>query len=156
MVLSIPFAVSQTRKAIPAGRYEALSGIKISHSQKSSENSLSKDTLSLIGAEIAKNLPTGQVEKTYFSSGSFESSFLSLLTSKGVQETKTNEGHVTIVLSDDLIRDTSLIKSIQKKGSLLMLKEKHPLKFILTSLDQFEVILYQSEAEIHYYLLKRK
>ena len=56
MVLSIPFALSQTRKAIPAGRYEALSGVKTSHGQKSIDSASSKDSVGLFLRDETKIL----------------------------------------------------------------------------------------------------
>jgi hypothetical protein len=156
MVLAVPFALSQTRKAIPAGRYEALSGVKISHSQKSTDGSILKDSLGLFWTEVAKHIPQGRNENSYYSSGVFDFNFKAFLTSKGVQEAKNLDSRVTILLSDDLSRDEAIFKKIKTKGSLIILKDKHQLKEIMTSLGQFEVIIYQAEVDNNYYLLRRK
>ena len=156
MVLAIPFALSQTRKAIPAGRYEALSGVKISHSQKSIDSSGLKDSLGLFWTEAGKHIPQGRNENSYFNSGTFDANSKAFLASKGIQEAKSLDSRVTILLSDDLIRDNDVFKKIKTKGSLLILKDKHPLKDVMSTLGQFEVIIYQSEADNNYYLLKHK
>jgi hypothetical protein len=156
LILSIPFALSQTRKAIPAGRYEALSGVKITHGQKSIENSTPKDSIGLFWSEVAKHIPQGQVENTYFSSGEFDTNFKAFLSLKGVSESKTLDSRVNILLSDNLNRDGGLFKKIKTKGSLIVLKDKHTFKDILSNLESYEVVVYQAEADNNYYLLKLK
>lgn len=156
MVLSIPFALSQTRKAIPAGRYEALSGVKISHSVKGNENAIAKDALGLFWTEVAKHIPQGHKENTFFSSGVFDPSFKTFLSSKGVLEAKEMGPKVNIVLSDNVARDNELLKKMKEKGSLVILKEKHSPKEILSQFPQHEMVVYQSEADSNYYLLKYK
>lgn len=155
MVLSIPFALSQTRKAIPAGRYEALSGVKISHGQKGVDNA-SKDTIGLFWAEVSKHIPQGQKENSYFNSGFTDTNVKSFLSSKGVLEAKSFDHRVNIFLSDDFLRDIELFKKIKTKGSLVIIKDKHTLKDVLSTLGQYEVVLYQAEADLNYFLLKHK
>lgn len=155
MVLSIPFALSQTRKAIPAGRYEALSGVKISHSVKGSET-IVKDALGLFWTEVAKHIPQGHKENIFFSSGVFDSSFKTFLSSKGVLEAKEMNPKVNIILCDNVVRDSELLKNLKEKGSLIILKEKRFLKDILSQFPQYEVVVYQSESDSNYYLLKSK
>lgn len=156
IVLSIPFALSQTRKAIPAGRYEALSGVKISHSLKSIDSSAPKDSLGLFWSEVAKHIPQGRNENAYFNSGVFDVNFKNFLISRGVTEAKTLDSRVNILLSDDLIRDNNSLKKIKTKGSLVILRDKHLLKDVMTALGQYEVVIYQAEVDNNYYLLKRK
>lgn len=156
MVLSIPFALSQTRKAIPAGRYEALSGVKISHSVKGNESAIAKDALGLFWTEVAKHIPQGHKENTFFASGVFDPSFKTFLTSKGVMESKQMSPKVNVILSDDVERDSDLLKKSKEKGSLVILKDKHSLKEIISQFPQHEVVVFQSEAENNYYLLKYK
>lgn len=155
MVLSIPFALSQTRKAIPAGRYEALSGVKVSH-PKIADSVQNKDSLGLFWSEVAKHIPQGREDNTFYSSKSADPNFKTFLSSKGVLESKKLDNKVNIMLSDDLNRDSELFKKMKNKGSLVILKDNHNLKEILASLSQFEVVFYQSEAEHNYFLLKLK
>ena len=156
MVLSIPFALSQTRKAIPAGRYEALSGIKTSHGQKSIDSASSKDSVGLFWSEVAKHIPQGRNENSYFNSGIFDANFKLFLSSKGVREAKNLDSRVNILLSDDLHRDQNVIKKIKNSGSILILKDKHLLKDVMSNLGQYEVVVYQAESDNNYYLLKHK
>ena len=157
MVLSIPFALSQTRKAIPAGRYEALAGVKVSHSLKSTEGSAPlKDSLGLFWSEVTKHIPQGHNEYSYYSSGITDASFSTFLSSKGIREVKTLNDHVNIFLSDNLTRDNSALKKLKTKGSLVILRDKHPLKDVIANLSLYEVMVYQVEAENNYYLLKLK
>jgi hypothetical protein len=156
MVLSIPFALSQTRKAIPAGRYEALSGVKISHSVKGNESALAKDSLGLFWTEVAKHIPQGRKENSFFGSGAIDANLKTFLSSKGVLESHSLDSKVNILLSDDISRDSELFKQIKTKGSLVILKEKHGLKEIISTLGQYEVLVYQTEADNNYFLLKLK
>lgn len=155
-VLSIPFALSQTRKAIPAGRYEALSGVKISHSVKGNESTLAKDTLGLFWTEVAKHIPQGSKENTLYSSGAIDPSFKTFLSSKGAIETKVLNHKVNIFVSDDASRDQDQIKKMKEKGSLVIFKEKKPVKEIVSMFSSFEMVVYQSESDSNYYLLKLK
>lgn len=156
MILSIPFALSQTRKAIPAGRYEALSGVKTSHGQKNIESSSSKDSVNLFWSEVAKHIPQGVNKNSYFNSGTTDSDFKVFLNSKGISEAKKIDSGVNILLSDDLDRDQASLKKLKMKGSLVILKDKHPLKEIMSILERYEVLVYQAEVENNYYLLKLK
>lgn len=156
VVLSIPFALAQTRKAIPAGRYEALSGVKLSHSLKSADSSLAKDSLGLFWSEVAKHIPQGQNESSFYSTGEIDTNFKAFLSSKGVLEAKSLDSKVNILLSDDLSRDSEVFKKIKTKGSLIILKDGHALKDVLSALNQFEVIVYQAEVDYNYFLLQLK
>ncbi|MGZ3787976.1 MAG: hypothetical protein ACXVLQ_05600 [Bacteriovorax sp.] len=155
-VLSIPFALSQTRKAIPAGRFEALSGVKTSHSVKSAESALTKDSLGLFWTEVAKHIPQGRAENSFFSAGTTDPNFKTFLSSKGVVESKKFDSKVNILLSDNLSRDSELYKKVKIKGSLVILKDKHSLKEVLAALPQYDVEVYQAENEENYFLLKLK
>jgi hypothetical protein len=154
LVLSIPFALSQTRKAIPAGRYEALSGIKISHSLKTTDNPQSKDSLGLFWAEIAKNIPQGKNENSFYSIGNNDTNFKNFLINKGVFEAKSLDSSVNVLLSDNFTRDNEIFKKMKAKGSLIVLKDKHGLKEVLSSSSRFDVILYQADADNNYYVMK--
>lgn len=156
MILSIPFALSQTRKAIPAGRYEALSGVKISHSLKNADNSLTKDSLGLFWSEVAKHIPQGRNENSFYNIGVIDTNFKKFLSSKGVLEAKSLDSRVNILLSDNLSRDNDVLKKIKTKGSLIILRDKHVLKDVLSTLNRFDVIVYQAEIDNNYFLLKLK
>lgn len=156
MVLSIPFAVSQTRKVIPAGRYESLSGIKISHSAKGIESSAAKDTLGLFWSEVTKHVPQSRKENIFYASGSIDNNLKNFLQSKGITQSLKLDNKVNILISDNLNRDLDLIKKIQTKGELVILKDKPVLKEVMNALGQYEVLVYQSEAASNYFLLKLK
>ncbi|MBP9682059.1 MAG: hypothetical protein KBD76_11690 [Bacteriovorax sp.] len=156
MVLSIPFALSQTRKAIPAGRYEALSGVKVSHVAKGTEVAVGKDSISLFWGEVLKHIPQGSNQKFYFKSGKLETDFKALLNSAGIQEAQSMNHKVNLFLSDDLKRDAELFKNFKTKGNLLLLKEKEGLKEVLNALRLYDMLVYQNETDANYYLLKRK
>lgn len=156
MVLSIPFALSQTRKAIPAGRYEALSGVKATRSTKGSEVNISKDSLSLFWNDVVKHLPQGRSENFYYSSGLLDPNVKELLNSKGVMESTSVNSRVNILLSDDFGRDNNLYKKIKNKGSLIILKDKRSLKEVILAFGSYDVLMYQTEADSNYYLFKLK
>jgi len=156
LVLSIPFALSQTRKPIPVGRYEALSGFKVAHSAKGSELILGKDTLNFFLGEVTKHLPTGRNENYYYSSGNFDVNFKTLLNSKGVKESKGIDGRVNVLLSDNLDRDKVIVKKMKTRGSLIVLKDQRNLKDLLLTLNLYDLVLFQAENTNNYYLLKIK
>ena len=159
LVLSIPFALSsQTRKAIPAGRYEALSGIKISRAHKTNDNQASgKETMNLFLTEVVKNIPQGKNDNMFFSSEtSFDTSFKSMLTSKGALESKNFDSNINILLSDNLNRDREFIKKLKTKGSLVVLKDKQSLKDVMSACGNCDVLVFQADSGSNYFLLKLK
>ena len=156
IVLSIPFALSQTRKAIPAGRYEALSGIKFSHSLKNPDSLLAKDSLGLFLFEVAKHIPQGRSDNSFYSIGIDDINFKTFFVSKGVLEARNLDNKVSILLSDNLNRDNDLLKKARMKGNLIILKDKHDLKDVLSAFNRFDLILYQAETESNYFLLKQR
>lgn len=157
-VLSIPFALSsQTRKAIPAGRYEALSGVKNSRNSKSVETSTAdrKDSTTLFWNEVLNQMPDNS-DLTYFSISKMDDFSTSLLATKGLKTTKKLGKQTNIVFSDDLNRDREVLKTLKNKKSLVVLKDSHDLKDVMASLGQYEVLLYQAEDKANYFLLKLK
>jgi hypothetical protein len=156
-VLSIPFALSsQTRKAIPAGRYEALSGVKNSRSSKSADSlgSEKRDSTTLFWNEVMNHVPENTKGISYFSTGKMDESSTSLLATKGLTASKKIDKGTHIIFSDDLNRDRDLFKTLKTKNSLVVLKDPHQLKDVMVSLNQFEVLLYQAEDQSNYFLLK--
>lgn len=157
-VLSIPFALSsQTRKAIPAGRYEALSGVKNSRSTKSTDSGATdrKDSTSLFWSEVLNHMPEN-TELSYFSTGKMDEFSANLLASKGLKSAKKLGKKTNIVFSDDLNRDRDVLKTLKNKNGLVVLKDSHELKDVMSSLEQYEVLLYQAEDKSNFFLLKLK
>ena len=157
-VLSIPFALSsQTRKAIPAGRYEALSGIKNSRNLKSTDSNVidRKDSTALFWNEVLSHMPEN-TELSYFSTSKMDEFSTSLLTTKGLKTSKKLGEKTNIIFSDDLNRDREILKTLKNKKSLVVLKEAKELKDVMASLGQYEVLLYQAEDQSNYFLLKLK
>lgn len=155
-VLSIPFALSsQTRKAIPAGRYEALSGVKNSRSVKSTDaNSEKKDSTSLFWNEVLSHVPDNSQNLSYFATGKMDEFSSTLLANKGLKSSKKIGTGTSLIISDDLNRDREVFKNIKDKNNLIVLKDSQELKDVMASLSQFEVILYQAEDQSNYFLLK--
>lgn len=156
MVLSIPFALAQSRKAIPAGRYEALSGVKISHSVKSADTQATKDSLGLFWTEVAKHIPESPKGFSFYSANETDPSLKTFLTSKGVLEAKEFDNKVNIISSDDLARDAEIFKKIKTKGTLVILKDKHGLKDLISTFSRFEIIVFQTDVDANYVLLQLK
>lgn len=159
IVLSIPFALSsQTRKAIPAGRYEALSGVKNSRALKSLDtNTLSnKDSLNLFWNEVLGHIPKESKGLTFFSTGKMDSNWTDLLVKNGLSKTEEIGESTNVIFSDDLKRDRDLFKTIKAKGHLIVLKGAATLPEVLSTLNQYEVIVYQADTDASFYLLKQK
>jgi len=157
-VLAIPFALSsQTRKAIPAGRYEALSGVKNSRSTKSAEAAAASrsDSTTLFWNEVLSHMPEN-TDLSYFSTSKMDEFSTSLLATKGLKTSKRLEEKTNIVFSDDLNRDREILKTLKNKNSLVVLKDSHQLKDVMASLGQYEVLLFQAEDQSNYFLLKLK
>lgn len=157
IVLSIPFALSsQTRKAIPAGRYEALSGIKNSRVAKTTDSQANekKDSASLFWNEVLRYVPSNSKNVSYFSTGKMDEISLNYLTTKGVKSARKLGNNTNILISDDLKRDKDVIKSLKNKNGLVVLKDAQELKDVMASLGQYEVLLYQAEDKSNYFLLK--
>lgn len=158
-VLAIPFALSsQTRKAIPAGRYEALSGVKNSRSVKSIDASTAdkKDSTALFWNEVLNHMPENANELSYYATGKMDEFSTNLLATKGMRQAKKLNARTHIVFSDDLKRDKDILKGLKNKSSLVVLKDSEELKNVMASLGQFEVLLYQAENQSNYFLLKLK
>ena len=158
-VLSIPFALSsQTRKAIPAGRYEALSGVKNSRSPKATDSGAidRKDSTALFWNEVLSHIPENTTNLSYFSTGKMDEFSTSLLATKGLKTSKKLGEKTNIIFSDDLNRDRDILKNLKNRDGLVVLKDPHQLKDVMVSLGQFEVLLYQAEDKSNYFLLKLK
>jgi hypothetical protein len=158
-VLSIPFALSsQTRKAIPAGRYEALSGVKNSRNVKSLETGSEekKDVSGLFWGEVLKHVPENSRDLTYFSKGKLDPSANTAFNLRGLKEAKDLSEKTNIIFSDDLKRDLTILNDLKNKKSLVVLKDKQELKDVVTSLNRFDVLLYQAEDSSHLFLLQLK
>lgn len=156
-VLSIPFALSsQTRKAIPAGRYEALSGVKNSRSVKNTDGAMTerKDSTALFWNEVLNHMPENSQDLSYFSTGKMDDFSTNLLATKGLKTSKKLGEKTNIVFSDDLKRDREVLKGLKNKNSLVVLKDSQELKDVMATLGQFEVLLYQAEDQSNYFLLK--
>lgn len=159
IVLSIPFALSsQTRKAIPAGRYEALSGIKNSRLAKSTDSQMNekKDSASLFWNEVLSHVPENSKNVSYYSTGKMDEFSTSYLTTKGVKAARNLRGGIDILVSDDLNRDKDVIRNLKNKNGLVVLKDAQELKVVMASLSQYEVLLYQAEDKSNFFLLKLK
>ena len=156
-VLAIPFALSsQTRKAIPSGRYEALSGVKNSRNKSADSSSIErKDSTTLFWNEVLSHMPEN-TELSYFSTSKMDEFSTSLLTTKGLKTSKKLGAKTNIVFSDDLNRDRDILKTLKNKNSLVVLKDSQELKDVMVMLGQYEVLLYQAEDKSNYFLLKLK
>lgn len=161
IVLSIPFALSsQTRKAIPAGRYEALSGVKNSRSVKATpiqdDGHLKTESANIVWAEALKHLPSETQYSTYFSATRLDPVWSDLLASKGFSASQSMSSNTQLVFSDDLKRDKDLIKNL-KSGKIVILKDKQTLKDLVASPQKFEILAYQAtDNSQNLYLLKIK
>lgn len=160
-VLSVPFALSsQTRKAIPAGRYEALSGVKNSRAGKApaalDESQLKTESANLVWNEALKLLPANGKNISYYSSSELDPIWSDLLSTKGLVPSKKIGHNTQVIFSDDLKRDKTLFTPTNT-GKIVILKDKQPLKEIISPANQFEILAYQVADNSQYlYLLKIK
>jgi hypothetical protein len=153
MVLSIPFALSsQTRKAIPSGRYESLSGAKTS---KSSKNEIkSGQNTQLLWQEVLKNFDLSNRGEILFHRAVSNAKLL-VIPQRGFKEIKSSEANYDVLISDNPKIDPKLTKNLKSKG-LIVLVSSNALKEMMPSLSSYDLLMYQSEGVENYYLLKLK
>ncbi len=161
LVLSVPFAISsQTRKAIPAGRYEALSGVKnsrrVAATAVNGVSALKAESANIVWNEALKHFPSGKIEVSYFSKSELDPIWASLFSSKGLVAVSKISSSTQIVFSDNLKRDLNLVMSLSK-GKLVILKDKQSLKDLITPQAQYEILAFQAaEDSNNLFLLKIK
>lgn len=157
-VLSVPFALSsQTRKAIPAGRYEALSGVKNSRSAKSAtiESNEKADSVNLVWNEAQKYIAQTK-NPTYFTKSDLDPAWTELLTSRGLSPAKTLNPNTALIFSEDLKKDKEIFRQLSR-GKIIILKDRHALSEIVGPAQSFDVLAYQAlENSEHLYLLRKK
>lgn len=152
LILSLPFALSsQTRKAIPAGRYEALSGIKISRSGKADMQQTNLDSSKQVWVEIEKYFGPENGEILYANLASTEVA----IKAKNFHEAKNMDQGFDLLITSDLTRDQSVMKFLRGK-KMIALFDQRPIDKIITSLKKFEVITFRADTTTNFYLLKTK
>jgi hypothetical protein len=155
IVLLLPFALSsQTRKAIPAGRYEALSGIKVSHSNKT-ESTLATNGSNTIWQEVQKALPAEKNEFNYLKNYSQELNLNSLIPNKGFKESRKAEQGFDLLITEDFKKDKGILKYLKAKGVIVVIS-KTSIKEMMNNVSPYELIVFQSQNFENYYLLKSK
>ena len=153
IVLSIPFALSsQTRKAIPAGRYEALSGIKVARNSKNQETiSSGLTTGKIFWQEVEKHFPVNAEEIVYVNLASMDFG----IKSKNFHEAKNIDQDLDLLVTADLAKDQQFLKRLKGQG-IIVLRDSRSLEKMMTHLKSYEVLSFHSEKDEHFYLLKRK
>lgn len=154
-VLLIPFALSsQTRKAIPAGRYEALSGIKVSRSSKGEVVAISSNQVN-IWQEVQKNLPAEKNDFSYVKNYSQEINFSQLIPNKNFKEAKKLDQGFDFLVTTNLGKDKETLKHLRSKG-LVMLISSTNIKELIGSFSSYELVAFVAQSSENYYLLKSK
>lgn len=159
IVLAIPFALSsQTRKAIPGGRFEALSGIKNARSHASALPSASekKDSTTLFWNEVLNHIPSGTHNISYFSKTEVDQFSKDLFIAKGIRKSSHLKDNATFFYSDNLSADADLLKKNKNKFHLVVLKDAKTIGEKLGALKDFDIVIYQADEKFNYYLLKFK
>jgi hypothetical protein len=153
VILSIPFALSsQTRKAIPAGRYEALSGIKISHSVRNQEaNAQVHDSNKQIWEDLEKYFANEKGDILYVNLSSREFG----LKLQNFHEVKNIDQEFDLLLSTNLQRDKEISKHLRGK-KIVALFDRQPLEKVISKLGKYEIISYRADKSMNVYLLRTK
>lgn len=153
-VLMLPFALSsQTRKAIPAGRYESLSGIKLARAKSETINN-SSNQLS-IWQELQKNLASNREEFYYLKKSSSNLSLTSYIPSKNFREGRKIDGSFDLLVTDNLKRDREDLKQLANDGVVLFISGS-TLTDNMNQINGYNLILFQTNKSENYYLLKLK
>jgi len=153
VILSFPFALfAQTRKAIPAGRYEALSGIKLSRSGKNQDNiGSSKESTKSIWSELEKIYANDSGDILFANLAKVEVG----IKSKNFKEALNSEKGFDLILTNDLKRDKAITKHLRGK-KMIVLFDSRPLQKALPLLNEYEILNFQAEKASNLYLLKIK
>ncbi len=150
--MSLPFALSsQTRKAIPAGRYEALSGIKVSRSGKADIQQTTHESSKQIWVEVEKYFGPENGEVLYANLASTEVA----IKAKNFHEAKNMDQGFDLLITSDLNKDQSAMKFLRGK-KMIALFDQRPIDKIISSLKNFEVISFKADSTTNFYLLKTK
>lgn len=154
-VLMIPFALSsQTRKAIPAGRFESLSGIKTSGKNNKENNGTTVNQLS-IWQEVQKNLSNDKNDFYYRKNLVQDLNLSTLLPNKNLREVKKTEQGFDLLITDSLLNDKNILKNLKSKGLVVFISSTN-IKDVLNNLNGFDILLYENQNNQNYYLLKSK
>lgn len=153
-VLMLPFALSsQTRKAIPAGRYESLSGIKLARAKTDTINNPSNQLS--IWQELQKNLATNREEFYYLKNYNSSLNLTTFIPSKNFREGKKKDGSFDLLVTDNLKRDKDVVKQLAGDGIVLFISTAN-LSDNLNQINGYNLLLFQTNKAENYYLLKLK
>lgn len=147
---------AQARKAIPSGRYEALSGIKNSRMTNNDSRLayVRSESSSLFWHEVMLVKPKDVLKVDYFTKSNLDDSVMSFFVANAIQKTQFPKSNTTIFYTDDLARDLQYMKENRSKFLLFVLQETTPIEKKLDQLKDFEVLLYQAQEGGYQYLLK--
>ncbi len=150
----LPFALSsQTRKAIPAGRYESLSGIKLARSKTESISNPSGQLS--IWQELQKNLATNREEFYYLKNSSSNLNLTNSIPSKNFREGRKKDGSFDLLVTDNIKRDKEELKHLADDGVVLFISTS-TLTDNLNQINGYNLLIFQTNKNENYYLLKLK
>lgn len=153
-VLCLPFALSsQTRKGIPAGRYEALSGVKVSHTSKN-DSAIVPNTQNNFWGEVLKNLPENKVEISIVKKNVQDINLTQLLPSKKIQDKTAIDSSVDLFITNTIANKDELKKL--KNKSLIVMIANTTVKDQVSNLSNYEIITFMAGQNENYFLLKAK
>lgn len=159
LVISIPFALSsQTRKPIPNGRFEALSGIKNHRTPRGdARHTLGKrDVSALLWNEIIHQLPHAAYEVNYYTHSQLDEVSNNLFSMNNIKRTENPSANMTLLYTDNLQKDSSILETLSSKVLLIIVKDTKSIEERVHDFKNFEIMLYQNEDKKHYYILKPK
>lgn len=150
--------LAQVRKAIPSGRYEALSGIKNSRATNGDSRLayVRSESTSLFWHEVMLMKPKDVLKVDYFTKSNLDDSLMSLFMANAIQKTQFPKSNSTIFYTDNVNRDLQYIKENRSKFLLFVLKDKMAIEQKMEELKEFEVLLYQAQEDGYQYLLKAR
>lgn len=155
LILAIPFALSsQTRKPIPKGRYEVLSGIKTSHMLKN-ENLERQDPYIGVWEEVSKAYPVDKIEIYYKKNAMVDTSSLVMVTNRNFHEIKMNQS-LDLLITGRIDSAQSELLNLRKKEGMILYVSADPITQVMKQSIPYELIFYKMIKNDHFYLFRYK
>lgn len=159
LVILLPFALSsQTRKAIPAGRYESLSGVKSLKSKQAEVelNDIKKDEVYDFWLETISNFGHEETELNYFAYGLIDKKVLDLLDKRNFKLVQKLNSKALLIYADNFSMVKAELLKVANNKTFILLNEKSEINELVKNLNEFEIVIYRLIEGQHYYLLRFK
>ncbi len=156
LILSLPFALSsQTRKPIPAGRYESLSGIKSANDAALvSDASVAIDKNLILWNEMMNSFASQNKKNIkLFMNGNLSIETIPAQYKTNVLVTNKFSASIDVLLTDNIKRDLNLVSKMSNQ-SMIILYEAIATQELKNSNKNLELLTYISHKNSSFSLFK--